>query len=78
MKIAAAALHGCGLILLSNAPSFATAAWFPERRGKGRQYGDGCKHGVSRLAPDPVTGAGTSDFAALGGHTWHRRRHRGK
>lgn len=56
------------LTLLSSAPCFAMASWFPAGN-----HGHHEGHGVSRSAPGPELGVGLSAVVA-GAYFWYRRR----
>jgi hypothetical protein len=55
------------LTLLTTAPGFAMASWFPEA---GRNHG-GRSGGVSHSAPGPEVGVGLSALV-VGGYVWYR------
>ena len=57
------------LTLLTTAPCFAMASWFP---GSGNNGGGP----VSHSAPGPVLGVGLPAAALVGGYVWYRRRSR--
>jgi hypothetical protein len=60
--------YACIIVLLSTAPTFAMASWFPHGRDGGPP--------VSHSAPGPVLGVGVPAAIALGGYIWYRRRRR--
>ena len=57
------------LTVLTTAPCFALASWFPAPKG-------GSGPGVSRSAPGPVVGVGLPALV-IGGYFWYRRRSKG-
>jgi hypothetical protein len=56
------------LTLLTTAPCFAMASWFPASGGNGHGGGQ-----VSHSAPGPMLGVGLPALV-VGGYFWYRRR----